>query len=438
MAAGAGGVMKMRYPAGLLILAFVALAFAGSTASGGTRASKATTITVWLQVDAQQAWPEAVASANRAFEASHPDTKVKVEYQTWGNHLTKLDAVLAGGETPDVVEMGNTETTKYMAAGAFADITSRKGTLPNSKTWLQGLKASCTFGGKLYCVPYYAGARAVIYRKDLYAKAGIKGTPRTLAQFVAQGKKLMKSNRGDSNFSALYLPGKYWYAAMSFVYDYGGRIAVKKGGKWKGSLDSPQARQALKQLKTVVNSLSRADKTGDEAKQDAAFAQGHIASVIANGWEWGVITDAKAGDPKLEPVLGAYPMPSHKKGQFMPTFLGGSDLAVPVNARNRQLGIDWIKAFTSSATMRQMATAGGVIPNTTSLVSINRSNPKLAPFAAAAKASWFVPTAPNWVNVESANVIPNMLVAILTGRSSVAKATTSASRQISQILNASS
>ena len=427
--------MKMRYVAGTILA--VALAFAGS-ASGGTTARKATTVTVWLQVDAQQAWPEAVASANKAFEASHPGVNVKVEYQTWGQHLTKLDAVLAGGDTPDVVEMGNTETTKYMAAGAFADLTSKRGSIPNSKTWLQGLKASCTFGGKLFCVPYYAGARAVIYRKDLYAKAGIRSTPRSLAQFVRDGKKLMKANRGDSNFSALYLPGKYWYAAMSFVYDYGGQIAVKKHGKWKGALDSAKARKALTQLKSISRSLSRADRTGDEAKQDAAFAQGHIASVIANGWEWGVITDAKAGDPALAPTLGAYPMPSHVKGKFMPTFLGGSDLAVPAASKNRQLGLDWIKAFTSTSTMREMTVAGGVIPNTTTLVSINQSKPQLAPFAAAAKASWFVPTAPNWVNVESANVIPNMLVSIFTGRKSVAAATTSASKQISSILNASS
>ena len=26
----------------------------------------------------------------------------------------------------------------------------------------------------------------------------------------------------DRNFSALYYPGQYWYAAMSFVYDHGG------------------------------------------------------------------------------------------------------------------------------------------------------------------------------------------------------------------------
>ena len=61
----------------------------------------------------------------------------------------------------------------------------------------------------------------------------------------------------------------------------------------------------------------------------------------------------------------------------------------------------------------------------------------LAPFAAAAASSWFVPTSPNWVNVENANVLQNMLVQIFTGQKSVKSAAASASAQITRILNAS-
>src|SRR5436189_46048 len=83
------------------------------------------------------------------------------------------------------------------AAGAFKQLTPSN--YPNSKTWLQGLKGSCSYNGRVFCVPYYAGARAVIYRKDLYSKAGIKGTPRTLAAFAADGKKLMKKFGKDQD-----------------------------------------------------------------------------------------------------------------------------------------------------------------------------------------------------------------------------------------------
>src|SRR3954452_13033036 len=144
-----GGDMKVRYLAAGLLVAM--LAVAASTASGGTSSRHATKLVVWLQNDAQNGWPEAVALANRTFKAQHPDVDVDVQYQTWGAHLTKLDAGLAGGDAPDVIELGNTEMTKYMAAGAFKTLT--QSAFPNNKTWLQGLKTSAQYNGKLYGVP---------------------------------------------------------------------------------------------------------------------------------------------------------------------------------------------------------------------------------------------------------------------------------------------
>jgi N,N'-diacetylchitobiose transport system substrate-binding protein len=424
--------MKGRYLVAAVLAAM--LAVAASTASGGTTKAQADKIVVWLQVDAQSGWPEAVALANRNFKAQHPGVDVDVQYQTWNSHLAKFDAALAGGDAPDVIEMGNTEMTKYMAAGAFKSLT--QAAFPNNKTWLQGLKGSCRYNGKLYGVPYYAGARAVIYRKDQYKGAGVKGTPKTLAQFVTTGKKLMKRYGKDSGYSAVYFPGKNWYASMAFVYDYGGQIAVRKNGKWKGTLNSPQALAALTRLKSTVLALSRASKTTDEAnpQQALVFAKGKVGSFIGNGWEWPYALDEKVGNPGLASVVGAYPMPSHAKGKFMPTFLGGSDLAVPVTSKNAGLAADWIKAFTSTASETEIAKAGN-IANTTKLLAFNASNPKLAPFARAAKYSWFVPTSPNWANVENADVLQNMLVKIFTGRASVKGAANSASSQITRILN---
>jgi N,N'-diacetylchitobiose transport system substrate-binding protein len=135
--------------------------------------------------------------------------------------------------------------------------------------------------------------------------------------------------------------------------------------------------------------------------------------------------------------MGAYPMPSHIKGRYTPTFLGGSILGIPISAKHKNLGADWIKAFTATAPERIIAKAGN-IANTTTLASVNKSNPKLAPFAKAAKYSWFIPTAANWVDVENAKVLKNMCTAILTNKKTVKAATRDTSRQITKILNAKS
>jgi N,N'-diacetylchitobiose transport system substrate-binding protein len=433
--------MKVRLGAAAVLATVLALA---SATGGGARPASpdakagSNKITVWLMVDAQNGWPEAVAAANRAFRARHPDVEVDVQYQTWGEHQTKFDAALAGGNAPDVKELGNSETAKYMAAGVLANLTPNRRSFPNNRTWLKGLVDSVMYNGRLYGVPYYAGARAVIYRKDLFRQAGVpQRAPRSLAQFVANGRKLMKRFGRDRNFSALYFPGKNWYAAMSFVYDRGGAIARFRQGRWAGSLNSPQAIAGLASWKATALALSRASKTGDEAnpQQSLVFSKGKVGSFIGNGWELPNVLDPKVGNPALAGKIGAFPMPSYRAGRYMPTFLGGSDLVIPVSSRQKALAMDWVRAFTGNTAQTTIARAGN-IANSTTLARINANKPNLAPFAEAAKFSWFVPTAPNWANVESANVLQNMLVSILTGRSSIKAATTRANGQITQILNA--
>src|SRR5690242_2617957 len=154
--------MRLRVVAPAVVA--VLLGLVAATASASPQRAQANKLTVWLQVDAQSGWPDIVAAANQQFTKDHPGWTVDVQYQNWSDHLQKFDATLAGGNGPDVIEMGNTEMTKYMAAGAFADITSDKSKFPNSSSWLKGLKDSATYNGKLYGVPYYAGSRVVIYR----------------------------------------------------------------------------------------------------------------------------------------------------------------------------------------------------------------------------------------------------------------------------------
>ena len=243
----------MRTRVFVAVVAAVALGVVAATASASGQQRQASKITVWLQVDAQSGWPDVVAAANTQFQKDHPGTTVDVQYQNWSDHLQKFDATLAGGNSPDVIEMGNTEMTKYMAAGAFADITSFKSTFDNSANWLKGLAASGVYGGKLYGVPYYAGSRVVTYRTDDFAKAGIKKLPTSLAQFTADAKKLAAKNASVKGFSPVYIAGTDWYFAMSFVYDFGGSIAKTSKGKWIGNLDSPQSIAGLTAYKNFLD-----------------------------------------------------------------------------------------------------------------------------------------------------------------------------------------
>ena len=412
--------MKRRKFIAVGFVALAALVFA-IAAGGVSGANKKSSITVWLQVDAQSGWPDLVAAANAQFQRAHPGVNVDVQYQSWPTHLAKFDATLAAGNAPDVIEMGNTEMTKYMAAGAFQDLSGKKSSFDNASTWLEGLALSGRYNGKLYGVPYYAGSRVVTYRTDLWNKAGLK-VPRTLAQFTVDAKKL-NSKFGKKGFSPVYIAGQDWYVAMGFVFDYGGQIATRISGKWKGALASPKSLAGLTAFKNFFNAASKASKTTLETRPNPydVYAQGMAASIVGPTWFTCCV------GKQYTAVTGQFVMPSHTAGKVMPGFLGGSDLAVPVGA-DKDMAADWIKFFTDTATEKGLQ-AKGNIPNTTSLFNATKINER------AASRSWFVPTAKNWVNVENGNILRNMLSQFLTGKLSVKQAAQAASDNIESVLN---
>ena len=412
--------MKRRSIVALCFVAVLAAAVTTATTLGATKKATANSITVWLQIDAQSGWPGVVAAANQQFQSDHPGTTVNVQYQSWTDHLQKFDATLAGGGGPDVIEMGNTEMTKYMAAGAFAPLT--KSSFENSTSWLKGLAASGAFGGKTYGVPYYAGSRVVTYRKDLFQKAGISKLPSTTAEYVADAKKLLAKNP-KKGFSPVYIAGEDWYVGMAFVFDYGGGIAQQVSGQWKGLLASPKSIAGLTAFKNFYLATSRAPKTNDGTKPNPydVYAQGQAASMVGPSWYTCCVGKAYTAS------TAQFVMPSHVKGQGMPGFLGGSDLAVPVTSSNKALAADWIKDFTDTSSEKGLQ-AKGNIPNATNLLggSVNER---------AASRSWFVPTAKHWVDVENGNILRNMLGQILTGHLTVKQAAQSASDNIASVLN---
>jgi N,N'-diacetylchitobiose transport system substrate-binding protein len=413
--------MKRRSIAALLLVTVVAAAVAATT-SGATKKANASSITVWLQTDAQSGWADLVASVNQKFQSDHPGTTVNVQYQSWGDHLQKFDATLAGGGGPDVIEMGNTEMTKYMAAGAFADLSSAKGSFDNSANWLKGLAASGVYKNKTYGVPYYAGSRVVTYRSDLFKKAGISKLPTSTAAYAADAQKLMAKS-GKKGFSPVYIAGTDWYFAMGFVFDYGGGIAAQISGKWKGLLTTPKSIAGLTAYKNFFATASRASKTTDESHPNPydVYAQGQAASMIGPSWYTCCV------GAKYKGSTSQFVMPGHVAGTSMPGFLGGSDLAVPITSNNKALATDWLKDFTSTSSEKTLQ-AKGNIPNATNLLG-NSINER------AASRSWFVPTAKHWVDVENGNILRNMLAQILTGKLSVKQAAQSASDNIASVLN---
>lgn len=410
----------------------VSIAACGDSDSGSSdnTGADAKELTVWLTVDAQNNWPELVKAADAALVKKHPGIKINHEYYGWPDKNAKLDAVLATDKAPDVVEMGNTEMLSYMVKGAFAPVDPAK--FENSAAWLDGLKASVTYEGKTYGVPYYAGGRVANWRKDVAASVGVKSVPTTYAELTSALDKIQKKE-GDK-YNAWYQPTRDWYAAMSFVYDAGGSIAEESGGQWKATLSSPESVKGLTEFKNVIDKYMHGDKTKDESDRYIVYGQGKTSMIFAAAWE-GATAEAPENDKtgKLKGNLENFVMPG-PSGKNMPVFLGGSDLAIPVKSDAQTVAAEWIDAYTGASGQKGLMAKGNLPNNKTDLATL-KSDPATAVPATAAESNWFVPMAPGWGQVEKAQILQTMLQSIGTGKKTVEEAAKEADAAIDKVIN---
>jgi N,N'-diacetylchitobiose transport system substrate-binding protein len=139
-------------------------------------------------------------------------------------------------------------------------------------------------------------------------------------------------------------------------------------------------------------------------------------------------------DTAVKDKVAAIPLPGATAGTGLPTFLGGSAIGVTNKSANQKLAQEWVKYFTDT-TSQQGLIAKGALPNATSLLDAAAAVKGNEATALAAKNSWFVPMAPKWADVESGNVLQQMLRDIATGSKTVQAAATWADGEITRILN---
>ncbi|MFJ2187522.1 extracellular solute-binding protein [Kitasatospora sp. NPDC087861] len=390
------------------------------------------TVTVWLMDDAQKNWPDLVQQVNDQFAAKYPNVTLRLSYQGWADKVTKLDKAIAEGGAPDVVELGNTETMKYVLSGALAPVD--RTSFDNSDSWIKALANTCTYQDKLWCVPYYAGARVAIYNSAGFQQAtGSAEFPKTEADLLTALDKVADKNKADKSFSPLYLPGPYWYAAMSYVAAYGGSIAkFDSSGNWHGTLHDAKSQQGVSHFIDLVRKYNKGDLAVNEQNQFESMARGHAASFYGNGYEAASVTAPVTGDPGLKDAVKVATMPG-PDGKPLPTFIGGSDLAVTAKSAQVALATDWVRMFTGTKSQQALADKD-ILPNNLTQLNPLKSKPSTSAAANAVPDAWFTPLAPGWGAIEKQKILPDMLSAILKGKS-VDQATKEADAAIDQLIN---
>lgn len=414
----------------------------GIPACGGSSSAAAPsgsgTLTVWI-MDGSLATATS-SQLNAEFQQKYPGWKVNFQIQEWDGIGAKLNKALSSSTPPDVVELGNTQAVSYAQAGELEDVTGKSNEF-NCSQWNKALALSGSYQGKQYSVPFYGANRTVIYRKDMFTKAGITAPPTSNAEWLADMSKLKSAYSTDSEFQAMYLPGEEWYTLLSFVWDQGGDVAkADSSGKFTASLATPQAQAGIDFYKQLYQaSGTTAPKDTDEATPAQADVMakdgGHVAQIIGLPWEEaGVVKD----DPQLASQLGAFPIPSKTAGQSAPVFLGGSDLGIAANSKNQAAAEAYV-ALLSGSKYQGLIASGGAVPGTSTDVSGLASNPVGEAMGTASKNGKITPLTPNWAAVEAGNnPLKTMLTAVLSGSKSTSQAAQDADTALNKILQSGS
>ncbi|HTV10909.1 MAG TPA: extracellular solute-binding protein [Acidimicrobiales bacterium] len=408
--------MKKRFIAPTAI-ALALAAGAGGAVVPATASASGNTLTVWLMTGDSQ--PSVYNAVNAAFEKEYPGWTVNIEIQQWSGISAKIISSLAGSTPPDVMELGNTDVAEFAASGGLTNLASDRSQFQNSSNWLSGLEGPAEYNGGLYAIPELAGDRVVVYNKAMFAAAGITHPPTSLSELLGDGAVLKNLFSKRADFSAFYLPGEEWYAAMPFVWAEGGQIAVQKGGKWYGDLEAAKSILGLQEFQAFQNFMSTpASRTVTEANPSDAqiFASGKAAMFIDGSWTLSQITtDNKA----MAGNVGTFILPGVTAGSQAPVFLGGSDLGIAKNSPNQAQALAWVKLYTGTTNQLLQAKVIGFIPNASNLVSQVNVPANVSTYFKAASVSQFTPPVPGWATVEADNVMQDLFAQISEGQEPV-------------------
>lgn len=420
----------MRKALGLLVavLLLVGLAATGVLAEGKV-------LNVWIMEPGnREAITRYFNDVNGDFEKSHPGVKVEIQYIPWMSGQQKFITSIAGGVAPDVAEMGTTWNPQFAEMGALDEMDKYVGQWGYRDDFAPALVESATLEGKLYGVPWYAGARGLMYRKDWFKEAGLEA-PKTWEEFLQAAKVLTRDTDKDGKVDqyGFALQGNGQHTWQPLIWQNGGEIAVKKDGKWVSTLDQPAAVEALKwyvELLTKYKVAPEGSVTWNALNARQAFALGKAAMLIEGPWGLPAILKS---NPDLEGKIGFALMPRGKKSGA--SFAGGSNLVVFKQSKNKELAADYVKFLIQPKNLIEWGKQINFFPGRLSTYDAYKDDPVLKAFAEQMKTARSYPATPAWGIIEKQALMTNMIQAMLSGKVGVEEGAKQAAAKMNEIFS---
>lgn len=354
------------------------------------------------------------------FAAENEGSTLRIEEQAWGDLVTKLTTSLPdAANTPDVVEIGNTQAPTFTNVGAFLDITDMYDEL-GGEDLLQSFVEVGTVDDTIYSLPYYFGSRYMFYRADIWSENGIE-KPTTLQEFGEAVTALT-----TDSMSGFAMGGQDWRNGISWVFAHGGELATADGTTWTSTLSDPNTIAGLEMWQDVVEGASLLPTTERDVAywdfiNDADSGTPDAATIMAPGWaRWSIgdLVTNDAGDEVRdgmadESKFDIFALPGIDGG-VAPVFAGGSNLAISANSQQPELAKNLLRIIYSDE-YQQMLGANGLGPANTQFSDALGDDKFASTMIETAEASKLTPAAPGWAAIEGAFVYEELFQKIAEG-----------------------
>lgn len=326
---------RLAAAAVIALAASVALTGCGRDSGGSNDEAKSVgagkasgDITVW----AMGTEGEKLAEFAKEFSTENPDAKVSVTAVPWDAAHQKIASAIAAKQTPDVSMIGTTWQGEFAKSGALdptpPDLIKKDDFFPGA--WDTTIVDNTSYG-----VPWYVETRLIYYRKDLATKAGFPDGPKTWDDLKAMAKGM--KDKGGAKWGLNLQPGKTgsWQSVLPFAWSNGADVASAD----KLSFDTPEMTEALAYYQSFFKEGLSPTALPD-GSLEPGFIKGDIGAFISGPWHMGILDEQ--GGPGFKDKYALAQMPTKKSST---SFIGGSNLAVFKDAKNRDGGwkfVQWL------------------------------------------------------------------------------------------------
>lgn len=278
-----------------------------------------------------------IDAMRKAFEAQHPDIKIRVETAAWDAYWTKLQTLVAGGAVQDSFELNYENFVSYADRGALLNLTPLISADKsfNAKRYNQQAYKAFSRDGKQYGLVESFSNVVLFYNKDLFDKAGVPypSADWTWKDELAAAKKLTDAKK---DIWGTYSPIQFWEFYKTVAQNGG---ALVTNGKL--TLNRPENVGALEWMIDKVNKYKVTPNDAQMAGRENGdmFKTGNIAMLRTGIWWFAAFKDAP-----FEWDIALEPGNTSKAHHF---FANG--LAVSSKSKHPKEAYEWIK-FLSSGT----------------------------------------------------------------------------------------